>query len=82
MNRRLAHRGEPAAYIDSLNSEGGPMVVQPCACDELANGRPSPVEPIARHSRERVPKRGCSEVGKSPHRSSHVGIRLKVLIDH
>ena len=58
------------------------MVAQPGACNELANGRPSPVKPIARHSGEWVRKRGCSHVGKSPHRSSHVGISLKVLIDH
>jgi hypothetical protein len=38
MNRGLAHRGEPAADIDGVNSEGGPMVAQPGACDELANG--------------------------------------------
>jgi hypothetical protein len=82
MNRGLPHRGEPATDIDGVNSEGGPMVAQPCACNELANGRPSPVKPIARHSGEWVRKRGCSHVGKSPHRSSHVGISLKVLIDH
>jgi hypothetical protein len=40
------------------------------------------MEPIGRHSRERVCKRGCSQVGKSPHWSSHVGISLKILIDH
>jgi hypothetical protein len=58
------------------------MVVKPRADNELANGRPSPMEPIARHSRERVRKGGCSQVGESPHRSGHVGISLKVLIDH
>jgi hypothetical protein len=82
MNCRLVHRGKPAADIDGVNSEGGPMVAQPCACNALANGCASAMEPIARHSRHRVRKRGCGQVGKSPHRSSHVGISMKVLIDH
>ena len=46
MNRRLAHRGEPAAYIDSLNSEGGPMVAQPCA---LRRARKWPPQPGGAH---------------------------------
>jgi hypothetical protein len=29
MNRGLAHRGEPAANIDSINPKGGPLVAQP-----------------------------------------------------
>jgi hypothetical protein len=82
MNRCLAYPGEPAADIDGVNSEGRPTVAQPCAGNELANGRPSPMKPSARHSRERVRERGCGHVGKSLHRSSHVGISLKVLIDH
>jgi hypothetical protein len=70
MNRGLPHCGEPATDIDGVNSEGGPMVAQPCARNELVNGRPSPVKPIARHSGEWVRKRGSSHVGKSPHQPS------------
>jgi hypothetical protein len=82
VNRGLVYRSGPAADIDRVNSEGRPVVAQPCAGNELANGRPSATEPIARHSRERVRERGCGQVGKNLHRSSHVGISLKVLIDH
>jgi hypothetical protein len=82
MNRRLAHRGQAAADIDSLNSEGGPTMAQPCACNELANGCASPMGPIPRHSKGWVRKRSCGHARNRLHRSSHVGISLKVLIDH
>ena len=42
---------------------------------------PQPMEPIARHSGGRARKRGCGHVGNRPHRSNHVGVSRKVLID-
>ena len=82
MDRRLAHRDQPIADIDGVDAEGRPAVAQPRAGNQLAECCNSPLEPIARQSRQWVHQRRRGHIGNRPHRSCDIGIGLKVLIDH
>lgn len=82
MHRSLAHRDQPIADIDGVDTKCGAAVAQPRTGNQLTECCDSPLKRIARQSRQWSRKRGSGHIGNRPHRSCDVGIGLKVLIDH